>query len=253
MKNISHLKKSAKVFAIIEARMTSRRLPGKVLLQVMGKPMLELMIERLSKARTLDGIIIATTVNATDDPVVELAQQLGIRYHRGSEHDVLSRVIGAATEHDIDIIVEIPGDCPLIDPLYVDLCVNEYIKNEPDYVSSALSNSFPHGTEAQVFSTKTLQDVASRTNDPVDREHVSLYMYNNPHIYSIQSIVASEEVAKNEIHLTLDEQKDYELISTIFEHFYPENKEFTLIDILSYLDSTPGLLDINAHVNRTVI
>ena len=175
--------KAMQTCAIIEARMTSTRLPGKVLLEAVGKPMLELMVERLRRSKTINGILIATTEKPPDDAIVQLASRLGIKCHRGSEQDVLQRVLDAAKEYGVDVIVEIPGDCPLIDPAYVDLCVKEFHKVKPDYLSSALSETFPRGTEVQVFATETLADVAKQTQDPIDREHVSLFMYRNPDIY----------------------------------------------------------------------
>ncbi len=247
------MSRQGKISAIIEARMTSTRLPGKVLLEAVGKPMLQLMIERISRAAAIDNIIIATTTNDSDDPIVELAKTLSIDYFRGSEHDVLGRVVGSAQAHNVDVIVEIPGDCPLIDPAYVDLCVNEFIEGDADYVSSALSNSFPHGSEAQVFLTKTLEDVASRTDDPTDHEHVSLFMYNNPKLYKIQAINAPIDIARPDVHLTLDEQKDYEFISHIFEHFYLDNPNFTLQEILDLLNSNDCLARLNKDIQRTII
>ena len=251
--NAPTLKKAERVYAIIEARMTSTRLPGKVLLEAVGKPMLQLMVERLRGAATLSGIIIATTENQTDDPIAQLSSRLGVGCHRGSEEDVLQRVLDAASVHQVDVIVEIPGDCPLIDPVYVDLCVEDYFSGNADYVSSALSESFPKGTEAQVFATDTLADVAKRTSNPIDREHVSLFMYRNPDLYRIRSVAAPLDIARPEVHLTLDERADLEFIRTIFEALYPKKSNFSLVDVLTYLDSRPELLQMNQNVSRTVV
>lgn len=229
----------------------SIRLPGKVLMPAVGKPMLQLMIERLQRASTLDDIVIATTNNDTDNPVADLAKKLKVGCHRGSEFDVLQRVLDAARANDVDVIVEIPGDCPLIDARYVDACVEIYRAGDADYVSSALSQSFPHGTETQVFTTDTLADVASRTDDPADHEHVSLFIYQNPQIYRIESVEAPAEVARPDVHLTLDEPADYELICGIFEALYPADPAFGLEQILGYFDARPELASINAHVSRT--
>ena len=247
------MKNAVRVYAIIEARMTSTRLPGKVLLEAVGKPMLELMVERLRRSPTLNGIIIATTENQTDDPIAHLTSRLGIDCHRGSEEDVLQRVLDAARAYQVDVIVEIPGDCPLIDSAYVDVCVEDYCSGNADYVSSALSESFPKGTEVQVFATETLADVAKRTNNRKDREHVSLFMYRNPDLYQIRSVAAPLDIARPEVHLTLDEQADFEFIRTIFEALYPEKSDFSLVDVLTYLDTRPELLQMNRNVSRTVV
>ena len=233
--------------------MTSSRLPGKVLLPVVGKPLLELMVERLRRSTFLSGIVIATTENHSDDPIVQMASRLGIDCHRGSEDDVLQRVLDAAHAHQVDVVVEIPGDCPLIDPVYVDLCVEDFYLGNADYVSSALSESFPKGTEVQVFSTKTLADVAQRTRDPNDHEHVSLFMYRNPDLYRIRSVTAPVEVSKPKVHLTLDEQEDFEFIRNIFEALYTDNQAFSLVDVLTYLETQPELSQINQNVSRTVV
>ncbi|MDD1664201.1 MAG: glycosyltransferase family protein, partial [Methanomicrobiales archaeon] len=177
-----------KTAAIIEARMTSTRLPGKVLLPVLGRPLLDHLIERLKRARTLDQIIVATTTNATDDPVEALARNLGCGCFRGSEEDVLERVLSAAHRFGVDLIVEITGDCPLMDPAIVDILVETYRLNRYDYVSNVLERTYPRGMDTQVFPTKVLDEVARLTDDPVDHEHVSLYIYNHPERFSLHNV-----------------------------------------------------------------
>ena len=221
-----------KTCVIIEARMNSSRLPGKMLKTVLGKPVLELMIERVRRATKIDDVIVATTNTSLDDQLVNLVESLGINYYRGSENDVLVRVLETAREYNIDVIVEIPGDCPLIDPYYIDVCIDEYFNKNVDYVSSILSNTFPQGTEVQVFSREILEDVAKRTNDPVDHEHVSLYIYNNPEIYSLHAIKAPQHLCGKNIKLPLDTEDDFELIREIYEKNYTQNPEFGLSEIL---------------------
>lgn len=242
-----------KTAAIIEARMTSSRLPGKVLMTAVGKPMLEHMVERVRRAASLDEVIIATTTNVEDNPIVDLAASLGVGCYRGSEHNVLSRVLETAQQHGVDVIVELPGDCPLIDPAYIDLCVARYREADVDYASCALSNTFPVGTEAQVFSTQVLADVAHRTSEPDDLEHVSLYIYRNPDIYSLLPVSAPEAVARPEVHLTLDEKADYALIREVFETLYPNEPAFGLDQILDFLDRHPKVRDGNTHIGRKVV
>ncbi|MEK9753123.1 MAG: glycosyltransferase family protein [Rhodospirillaceae bacterium] len=239
-----------RIVATIEARMTSSRLPGKVLMDGAGKPMLAHMIERLQRVPSLDGVVVATTVNATDDPVVDLAAGLGVGYFRGSEDDVLLRVLGAAQAHDIDVIVETTGDCPLIDPELVETCIQGYLAAGVDYVSNVLERTYPVGMDTQVFATKVLADVARRTDDPVDHEHVSLFIYRHPEIYSLKNMPGSPELTRPELGLTLDTPEDYQLLRAVFEALYPTNPGFSLVDILRLLDTDPKLAQINAHIRR---
>src|SRR3954454_8823993 len=137
------MQRMERVVATIEARMTSSRLPGKVLLPAVGKPLLELMVERLQRSRHLDAIVIATTEDASSDPLEELAERLGIGCFRGSEDDVLARVLGAARAYDADLIVELTGDCPLIDPALVDLHVERFNEGGSDYTANVLEKTYP--------------------------------------------------------------------------------------------------------------
>lgn len=222
-------------------------------MESVGKPMLQLMVERVLRTPSLDGVVIATTTNESDDPICEIAEKMGIGFYRGSEDDVLDRVLKTAHAHDIDIIVELCGDCPLIDPTYIEVCIQDYKTTGVDYVSSALSQSFPAGTEAQVFSRDVLDDVARRTDDPVDHEHVSLFIYRNPDLYSIRAVEAPVDVCQPDLHLTLDEPKDFTVINGIFEALYNENPQFGLKDILALKDKQPNLFMTNSDVKRTVV
>lgn len=239
-----------RIVATIEARMTSTRLPGKVLKPACGKPMLELMIERLRRVPSLDGIVIATTVNATDDPVEALAHRLGVGVHRGSEEDVLRRVLDAALAHKVDVIVETTGDCPLIDPGAVEACIAEYKRAGVDYVANVLERTYPIGMDTQVFATDILAGVALRTDDASDHEHVSLYIYRHPEIYSLKNVSAPPALTRPDLALTLDTPEDYALITAVFEALYPADPAFTLADILALLDARPDLTRINEHVRR---
>jgi len=239
-----------RIAATIEARMTSSRLPGKVLMDAAGKPMLAHMIERLQRVPSLDAVIVATTVNATDDPVVELAERLGVGYFRGSEDDVLARVLDAARAHDVDVIVETTGDCPLIDPALVEICIQGYLDAGVDYISNVLERTYPRGMDTQVFATDILADVAARTDDADDHEHVSLYIYNHPEIYSLKNMAGPPELTDPGLGLTLDTPEDFELLRRIFEALYPDDPNFGLAAVLKLLNDDPSLAEINAHIGR---
>ena len=236
--------------ATIEARMTSTRLPGKVLMEILGRPVLELMVERLRRVPSLDGIVIATTVNAADDPVAALAERLGVGVWRGSEHDVLRRVLDAARHHRIDVIVETTGDCPLIDPAAVEECIRVYRAAKADYVSNTLERTYPIGMDTQVFATSVLADAAKRTDDAGDHEHVSLYIYRHPETYTLRNVPAPAHLRRPELALTLDTPEDFALIRAVFEELYPRNPAFGLADVMALLDRRPDIARINTHVRR---
>jgi len=239
-----------KIVAIVEARMTSSRLPGKVLLPLAGKPSLERLIERLKRSKFLDGIVIATTINKTDDPIVELANNLSVGFFRGSELDVLKRVLLASQSANADIIVEITGDCPLVDWRLVDKGIDEYFKNNVDYASNIIKLSYPIGFDVQVFSSKILSEIDKITNDPNDRTHVSYYIYNHPEKYKLFNWKSGKEDCWPDLRLTLDEKDDYEFLNIIFENLFPINNDFSAKDIINFLKNNPKLLNINKNVRK---
>ena len=237
-----------RVVATIEARMGSTRLPGKVLKEAVGKPMLELMVERLRLVPSLDGIVIATTVNAPDEPIAALARRIGVGWHRGSEMDITARLLGAADEHAIDVIVQTTGDCPLIDPMAVEDCIRTYLESGVDYVSNVLERAYPIGMDTQVYATEVLRDVDRRTHEPFDREHGSVFIYRNLDLYTVKNVPAPPEFTDPELRLTLDTPEDYELITGVFDALYPTNPAFDLADILALLRRRPELRALNDHV-----
>lgn len=234
--------------AIIEARMTSTRLPGKVLADLGGAPALAVLVDRLAMVPELDNIVIATTANATDDPIEALARRLGVGMWRGSEEDVLQRVLDAAIAHDVDVIVEVTGDCPLSDPAIVGKVIRHYRDNGVDYVSNVLKRTYPIGMDVQVFSTAVLTDVARRTADPVDHEHVSLFIYRHPEIYSLANVEAPPGEARPDLRLTLDTPEDLELLRRVHRALQPGGAGYPLSRMLEFLDAHDEVGRINAHV-----
>lgn len=230
--------------------MTSTRLPNKVVAPLCGAPAIERMVERLRRVQHADGIVLCTTTNTTDDVLVELAGRLGIGCHRGSENDVLSRVLDAAHAYGVETIVETTGDCPLIDPTIVDEVIDAYRLSPIDYCSNILERCFPIGMDTQVFPTRVLADVARRTNDPEDREHVSLYIYRHPEIFSLRHVPAPSNRHRPLQRLTLDTPEDLELIRRIYDTLYPHNPAFGLDEILALLDANPDWVAINADVRH---
>lgn len=239
-----------KIVATIEARMTSSRLPKKVLMPLAGIPALELLITRLKKSRYLDAVVIATTSNVADEPLITLANQLGVQVFRGSEQDVLGRVLGASQSVEADIIVEITGDCPFVDPKLVDQGISEFFYGEYDYAANIIPVSFPIGFDVQVFPVSVLAKVSELTAAPLDRVHVSYYIYSHPELFKLRSWSAPQELEWPELRLTLDERADYELLNTIAERFLPGNPFFSADEVISLLRREPALLKINAHVRQ---
>ncbi|OGH64491.1 MAG: hypothetical protein A2821_03145 [Candidatus Magasanikbacteria bacterium RIFCSPHIGHO2_01_FULL_41_23] len=242
-----------KIVATIEARMTSSRLPGKVMLPLAGKPSTERLIERLKRSAYIDEIIIATTVNVADDILEELANCLRVKCFRGSEEDVLGRVLAAAEANKAEIIVEVTGDCPLVDHRLIDRGIEEFFNRKIDYASNIIPVTFPIGFDVQVFPTKVLAEVARLTTDPVDRVHVSYYIYNHPEQYRLYNWSAEGEYYWPELRVTLDEKADYELLKIIFERLLPINEDFTALEVIKFLRANPKLLDINKHVRQKEI
>ncbi len=242
-----------KVVCTIEARMTSSRLPGKVLAPIMGRPMLDLMIERLHRSRTVDEIVVATTVNSADQPIADLADDLGVSCFRGSEEDVLDRVLEAARQAGADVIVETTGDCPLIDPKIVDRVVETLLRNSVDYCSNAVRRTYPRGMDVEVFWFHHLEEIAQLTNDPVDREHVSTFFHRFPDRYRLLNVTSSLPSHTLSLRLTVDTQEDLDMVSSIFESLYMRNPEFELEDILDLLAENPSLAGTNRHVKHKTV
>ncbi|MES2857175.1 MAG: glycosyltransferase family protein [Bdellovibrionota bacterium] len=240
-----------KVVCTVEARMTSSRLPGKVLLPAAGKPLLSHLIERLKLIPSVDEIVLATTINAQDNPLAELAASMGIKCFRGSENDVMGRVIGAAESAQADIVVEITADCPLIDSDVAEQVIRLYQRNQCDYASNAAVRSYPDGMDVQVFSLACLKKSAAMTNDQSDREHVTRHIRLNPEIFRQLHLIAGPLDYAPELGLTLDEPKDYELIKKIFETLGDRAIRFTCRELIRLLNvDHPEWLEINKSVVR---
>ena len=233
---------------IAQARMTSTRLPGKVMKIVCGKPLLEHFINRLKRVKSADQIVIATTINDIDNQIVDLCKKLDISYYRGSEEDVLGRYYEAAVEYGGDIIIRITSDCPVIDPEVVDSLINFYTNNieKYDYVSNTLKRTYPQGMDSEIISFDTLKEAHFNAYDPFDREHVTPFIKSSSSRYSLKNI----EYKTNLSHyrLTVDTSEDLELIKRIFKELYFRNPEFKMEDILTVLKANSEWQSINSHV-----
>jgi len=222
-----------KIVASIEARMTSSRLPGKVLMQILNKSVLEILIQRVRKAKYVTDIIVATTTNKEDDPIDKLCSRLGIKVFRGSEPDVLGRVYEAHSYVNSDIVVELTGDNPLVDPALIDLCVLKYLYSNADYVSTALKPFFPYPQAIQVFPFTILKDLNENALTKFDREHVTPSIYNNPKEFKIVSIIGNNKQFAPDQRHTLDTKEDFDRIKYLIENISGDFRSSKIEDLIT--------------------
>lgn len=235
-----------KKVAIIQARMTSTRFPGKILMDLAGQPMLAQQLGRLRPCQMLDELVIATTANATDDPVVKLARHEGIRYYRGSEEDVLSRYVGAAREASAEIVIRLTADCPLIDAEVVDLVVSELVSHTEscDYAGNVLQRTYPRGLDVEAFSLRALEECDRQAKSPSSREHVTLVIrQEKPELFRCRSVVDSED--NSDLRWTVDTQTDLDLVRAIYKGLDLPRTRRTYRDTVSFVRSHPELMAMN--------
>lgn len=238
-----------KIFATIEARMGSSRLPGKMALELYpGLTALGAVIERLSACKTLDGVIVATTREKKDDPLVHIAQKFMAMCFRGSEDDVLGRVIGAGKMVDTDALVIVTGDCSCISPCLIDEGVNFFLNNQYDLVSNCLEDSYPVGIDLQVVDFKALVKsyemalTLPHCDDTNNFEHTNFFIKNHPDIFRIYYYHAPEKYKRPNIQIALDTTADLEVIRKVYARLYPKNKFFDIDEVLELLDREPQIL-----------
>lgn len=237
-----------KTVIIVQARMTSTRLPGKVLKTVMDKPLLEYQIERLRRIKTADEIVIATTTNDADQPIVDLCDRLSVACFRGSEDDVLARYYGAAIAHHADVVVRITADCPVIDPAVCDEVINYFLKhyNEYDYVRL---EKCPRGLDTEVVSLKVLAECFKEATEQADREHVTPFIYSShSERYRIKYMDFPEDLSQH--RWTVDTLEDLKLIENIIMSLYPLNPLFDFVDIIDVMGKYPDWYLINNAVHQ---
>lgn len=226
--------------------MSSSRLPGKVLADINGAPALTRLLRRLRRCERLDDIILATTVAPADDALEAWAEKEGVTCHRGSEEDVLRRVVEAQQKMNSDIIVEVTGDCILTDPEIIDMGIETFLVNDVDAVSSGRIPSYPIGFDINVFWRDKLEWVDANINDPAVREHVSLYFYENPDEYRIIHVPAPPRWRGPNWRFHIDYPEDLEFVRTIYARLEPEfGDAFGIEDIMALLRREPSLRDIN--------
>lgn len=234
------------VTAIVQARMTSTRLPGKVLMEICSKPILALLVERLKSCKRIDRIVIATSVDATDDVIANWCKENSVDLFRGSLDDVLDRYYNAAITFGADTIVRITGDCPLIDPGVVDEVIGRFLRGGYDRVSSG--EGYPDGLDTEVFSFEALRRAHAEAALWSEREHVTPYIWKHPEKFRLSSIGCEEDLSA--MRWTVDDPADFLFVTKIFEALYTDKKIFYMDEILEFLKKNPELLKINAGTVR---
>jgi len=232
--------------AIIQGRMGSSRFPGKVLKEVLGKPLLQWQLERLKHAKSIEEIIVATTVNTKDDPIAKLCEKMDINVYRGSEKNVLERFYRAVNKTNFKDIFRLTGDCPLVDPEIVDMLEYFYKEKNLDYARTG--ESFCEGLDAEILNKKTLDDIYKSAVKDSHKEHVTLYAVQNPGKYKIGIMENSQD--DSNYRITVDEIDDFKVVKEIMEHFAPNNKFVKSSEIVNFLKNNPDIYKTNSYITR---
>ena len=238
-----------RVVAIVQARMGSTRLPGKVMKRLAGHTVLSHVIRRLQVCRQVDQIVIATSAKKVDDTIVQEAKRHGVDCFRGSEEDVLERYYLAATEAGAEVVVRVTSDCPLLDPELIDRMISSFLSSDIDYLSNSLQRCYPRGLDAEIFTFSALTQACREAQHAHEREHVTPYIYHHPELFRLQNYGGREDLSNH--RWTLDTEEDWALIEAIYDALYLENKAlFSTEEVLRLLDRRPELVALNAHVEQ---
>jgi len=237
------------IHAILQARTSSTRLPGKVLKPILGRPMLSLQIERIQRSKKIDKLIVATSNDRSDSDIEDLCINIQIPCFRGSLDDVLDRFYQTATQYKPEHVVRLTGDCPLIDPEIIDKVINFYFEGDFDYATNSMAPyTFPDGLDVEVFSFTVLEKAWHEALLSSHREHVTPFIRQHPEIFKVGHY--KNEVDLSHLRWTVDEPEDFEFVSQIYNELYPQNPTFITEDILELISRKPSLLGINSHVVR---
>jgi len=234
------------VVAIVQARMGSTRLPNKVMKLINGKPMIELLLSRLSQAKLVNKIVVATTTDKKNMPLVEHVAGLGYACEQGSENDVLERYLQAARKHQADVIIRITGDCPLVDPALVDKTLQAFNSQQVDYLSNVAPATYPDGLDIEIFTLKALEQAIAETQAEFDHEHVTSYLRSSGKFTNASSV---NEEDLSALRWTVDEPTDFEVITNVFNHFTP-NIHFTWQQVYELQQQQPQLFSANHQIKR---
>jgi spore coat polysaccharide biosynthesis protein SpsF len=238
-----------KIVAIVQARLGSSRLPGKVLADIQGHPMLWHVVERARAARTLNEVVVATTTEPADDAIVSFCREHAVACFRGGEKDVLDRYYQAALQQEAQVVVRITSDCPMIDPEIVDKTVRGFLDAQPDYASNTLVRTYPRGLDTEVMTFEALQRAWSEAVHSYQRAHVTAYIYENPTKFRILPVIG--ETDHSEFRWTVDTAEDLEFVRAVYSSLGDER--FSWRDALSLMERQPQLTEINRTVAQKAL
>ncbi len=237
------------VLAILQARVSSSRLPRKVLAPILGTAMLARQIERVKRCDTIDRLVVATSDDPSDDALASLCAEIGVSCFRGSLNDVLQRFLGASESFGpADTVVRLTGDCPLADPAVIDRVIRDHLASGSDYTTNAIESTWPDGLDVEVMRREALAAAASEAMLPSEREHVTPFIYNNAKRFRIGHVKNDEDLSH--LRWTVDEPADLAFVTAIYAALYPENPAFNSSDILALLEQRPDLAAINGSFER---
>lgn len=234
-----------KVVALIQARMGSSRLPGKVLKPVMGRPMLWYLVQRLKQCQYIDEIAVATSSDVKDLPLLDFAAENGLGCYAGSENDLVDRLYQAGMKFDADAIVRVTGDCPLVDPVLADRVIKKYLDAEGalDCATNCQPRTYPDGLDVALYAMRALGQVWREVQDPFNREWFSCNFYEHPEKYTVGAVYQAQDLSK--LRWTLDYPEDLEFIREVLERLHCDSKTFLMQDVLDLLREHPELAEIN--------
>ncbi len=239
-----------KIGAIIQARMDSTRLPGKVMKEISDRPMIWHVIDRVKRCKRVDEIVLASTHNKNNDLLESFANDVDVMFFRGSEEDVLGRYLGAAVKYSVDLIVRITSDCPLIDPRTVDRIIRIHMKSKVDITSNILERTYPRGLDAEVFPRELLETADKLAKKKYQREHVTPYFYENLSKLRFMNVVAEGKIRRPDLRLCVDTIEDLKLIREIYRRLYRPPGIVEIDQVIDLLDRESTLASINKDVKQ---
>jgi spore coat polysaccharide biosynthesis protein SpsF len=237
-----------RILGVLQARTSSSRLPGKVLMPILGQPMILRQIERLKRARGMSALVLATSTDDSDDGLAQVVAAAGIVVARGSLDDVLERFIAAALPFQPDWVVRLTGDCPLADPVLIDRLIVDTLASGADYGSTALNPTFPDGLDAEIVRFAVLKQIASEPRTSAEREHVTLAIHRDPERFRLHSVTGAPDLSS--LRWTVDDPRDFAFATAVYEALYPVNPAFGAEDILRLLRDRPELARLNGDITR---
>lgn len=237
------------ILAVLQARFSSSRLPGKVLKDLLGEPMLYRQIERVSRSERIDKLVVATSTDSSDEPIEKMCRDKGVHCFRGSLDDVLDRFYRAAEPFFPDNIVRLTGDCPLIDPNVIDSIVELHLAERNDYTSNTISPTFPDGLDAEVVTWNALKTAWENATLPSEREHVTPFIHKRPERFRLGNYVRPKGDLSH-LRWTVDEPEDFLFVQKVYGTLYPENPLFSTGEILKLLHEHPEIEKINNAFER---